>query len=452
MTDHFKIRAQRYVSVIARWVIVAAFVFSLTMYIGVYITDNVLAKTYSAKASITVKPTGTLDSTTSGPVATDFQAEFDVLESPDVLQPIITDLGLDKVWAERVLKTSEPLSMEESLHYLEKNLHLNYKRGTNSTEIIVTSDDPKEAAQIANAIAEKYKTLRDAEENQRNNRAQDALRDQIAQQQKVVEAKKSELQNLDDTISGTKSPAPGNQVSSDQKHMEFGDRLNELKAAKSDADAHDKLIKRIATLNDDQIISAFNSGSSFVKPDPDAVKLQSDIEKTESEITNLPSENSVNSLSERIANLQKRLAIEKAQLHAIALAIQQKWKIDLDMAKSRVVLLQKEINDLEKRNPGAVAAYQAAQNDLTQQQSLLDTLNARLKQTIADASVKESLVRIVSRAVAPIDPVKPNRRFCYAITTAIAGLLSVMIASCVEVILLISRAAEEGDRELLPAR
>jgi uncharacterized protein involved in exopolysaccharide biosynthesis len=81
---------------------------------------------------------------------------------------------------------------------MNKILKLDFSRGSNIINITVSSDVPEETAAIANAIADKYKTLRDVEEDQRNKRGQDALRDQIAQQQKVVDDAKAALGKISD--------------------------------------------------------------------------------------------------------------------------------------------------------------------------------------------------------------------------------------------------------------
>jgi uncharacterized protein involved in exopolysaccharide biosynthesis len=119
------------------------------------------------------------------------------MQSPDFLLPIITDLALDKAWAKKISTAdSDELPDVDALTHMSKILKLAVKPGTNIINITVSSDVPQEAADIANAIADRYKTLRDVEEDQRNNRGADALHDQIAQQQQVVDEAKATLEKL----------------------------------------------------------------------------------------------------------------------------------------------------------------------------------------------------------------------------------------------------------------
>ena len=54
---------------------------------------------------------------------TSFQAEFEVLQSPDVLLPIINDLQLDKIWAQRLYKGSlDKMHPLDALTYMKSNV------------------------------------------------------------------------------------------------------------------------------------------------------------------------------------------------------------------------------------------------------------------------------------------------------------------------------------------
>src|SRR5579863_3946459 len=189
--DYLKVLRNRF------WVIFT--IFALTVLSGWYVTEYVLQQSYTAVAQIQIHSAGELTVrgigeglTEKGFDPTNFQAEFEIMQSPDVLLPIVNDLQLDRIWAKRVFKsTQEKVSAQEALGYLKGILKLDYKRGTNIIEITAQSEVPKEAADIANALADRYKTMRDVEEDQRNSRGGESLRDQIEQQRKVVEEKKA---------------------------------------------------------------------------------------------------------------------------------------------------------------------------------------------------------------------------------------------------------------------
>jgi uncharacterized protein involved in exopolysaccharide biosynthesis len=287
-------RFWRYLTVILRWLFVAVSVFLLVRLAGLSIADHLLPKVYTAKAEMLLQPkSGIPLLKPTSPTPTPFQPEFEAIESSDFLLPLIHDLGLDKAWDARIFQSKDDQLIDsESLDYMHKILKLEVKPGTDRVEITASSDLPQEAADIANAVADRYKTLRDIEEFERSNQGNDALKAQITQLEKVVDDKKAALEKM-----------PQDQSS----------------------------------------------------------------------------------------------------------------------------------------------AYLAAQHDLDQQQSLLDAMNIRLRQDNTDFALQESPVRIICHAQPPEYPTKPNRTVCLVVTTVIAGLLSIMAASFVELISLFLRAADGQD-------
>src|SRR5579859_1465381 len=112
--EYFKIIRNRL------WVIFT--IFALTVLSGYYVTNEVLPKVYTATSEIQIRarennlvPDITGGQTTKELSTQEFQNEFEIMSSPDVLSPIITDLQLDKVWARRVYKSGlEALPMQDA--------------------------------------------------------------------------------------------------------------------------------------------------------------------------------------------------------------------------------------------------------------------------------------------------------------------------------------------------
>jgi uncharacterized protein involved in exopolysaccharide biosynthesis len=132
---------------------------------GVYVTNHLLAKVYSATAAVQIQtPAGSTETysgwTFSSPQSRAIQAELANIESPEILRSVITDLGLDKAWADRVFHRSDALSTDEALRYLTSHLHPKFKHDSRVVEITALSDDPQEAAQIANEVVELYRGSR----------------------------------------------------------------------------------------------------------------------------------------------------------------------------------------------------------------------------------------------------------------------------------------------------
>jgi capsular polysaccharide biosynthesis protein len=69
---------------------------------------------------------------------------------------------------------------------MNKILKLDFVSETNVVTITASSDVPKEAADIANAIADRYKAMRDFEEDRGKNRGEDSIADRQPQEGPVL--------------------------------------------------------------------------------------------------------------------------------------------------------------------------------------------------------------------------------------------------------------------------
>ena len=203
-------RVQRYLSIALRLAVVTVVVFFVTLSAGKYIIDHFVPKVYAATAEIELtehivsisKPASpayvaALDANSSA------TAQIEKIMSPDILVPVIYDLGLERTWA-KLSSDGNPLVLSESdaLIRLGSIISAKPKRGQQAIRISATSSDPKEAADIANAVAYSYLASRETEAKANYDHGIDSLKKQIAfQEQKVQQATAtlSKLTNPDST-------------------------------------------------------------------------------------------------------------------------------------------------------------------------------------------------------------------------------------------------------------
>lgn len=86
------------------------------------------------------------------------EKEVETLQSRIVLYQVITNLDLNRKWGEK-FKDGQ-LTADLSYALLKRQMHVRPARGTALLQIRVRSDDPTEAAAIANGIAEVYRDQR----------------------------------------------------------------------------------------------------------------------------------------------------------------------------------------------------------------------------------------------------------------------------------------------------
>jgi succinoglycan biosynthesis transport protein ExoP len=431
--EYFKIIRNRL------WVIFT--IFLLTVVSGYYVTNEILPREYTATAQIQILPRGVIDIQGIGPDGnttqnfdpTAFAAEFQIMQSADVLAPIITDLELDKVWAKRLHSPLDALPPQDALAKMKEILKLDFSRGTNIIDITVTSEVAKECADVANAVADRYKTMRDVEEDERNNRGTESLRDQITQQQKAVDDAQAKVEGMRQELGKEKIDIPNGPISyTDRDETDLDKRKQDLLAAQEESDARKVLLDSVIKLPDDQFISTLDG---MGQSEADIDSMRADVLKKETDIDNLV-HGGYGDNNPHVQALQAELDAEKEQVSDLIAGLRRAMVVNTDIAKSHVDLLQKQVDALTDKlrndTTNALVPFEDAQRALDQQQTLLDALNVRLKQVLADETLQESPVRIISRAEPPENPSKPNRNLNYAVSVFAGLFVGVGVAFLIE--------------------
>ncbi len=425
------------------WVIFT--IFALTLVTGIYVTEQVLPRAYTATAQIkiqnaqtTMAPTLGSDQSFERPIdSQEFQTEYERINSPAVLDPVITELGLDKVWAKRVYKsTTDKLPMQDARSYMKSVLAVNFHHGTSLVEVAARSEVPAEAAAIANGVVESYKRLRDGEQSGRSSTGADTLREQIADQQKVVDQDKATRDKLRDGLrdkgivlnQGTEEDGSLENT----RQQELTSRQHDLLDAQQEADHRRVLYESTKDLPDAEFVATLEG---MQQAPANLTSLQTDILNQESTIKNLLQQG-FGSDAQRVLAVQAQLAQERTQYATLIAGARRALMIASLMADAGVKDLQQKVNDLETQvardQTGAIGPFVDADREYKRQQTLLDTLNIRLKETLSGAPLLESPVKIISSADVPDFPSSPNVNLNIALSAGAGLFCGIIVAFLIE--------------------
>jgi len=133
-------------------------VFLITLLIATAITF-ILPESYASTAHLKVESDAPPVAGQSSYDPYFIQTTFEIIQSQVILQSVITKLNLNVEWGKKYF-AGQTLKSAETLEILKGRMSLAPVRNTKLVSITVYSDDNKEAAQIANAIAESYKEYR----------------------------------------------------------------------------------------------------------------------------------------------------------------------------------------------------------------------------------------------------------------------------------------------------
>ncbi len=123
------------------------------------------------------------------------QTTFEVIQSQIVLNPVIDKLNLNLVWGKKY-SNGETRKTTQSMDILKQRLQLAPVRNTKLVAITVYSDDRKEAAQIANAIAESYRDYRVQSRAELKAKGVVVLQQQYKIQEEQIHTAQSDLESL----------------------------------------------------------------------------------------------------------------------------------------------------------------------------------------------------------------------------------------------------------------
>lgn len=123
------------------------------------------------------------------------QTEFEVLKSKSILYPVITNLGLNKVFALRQ-KQDEELPTAITYRLLNGTVDVEQYRNTSVIEIRVEDEDKELAAQIANEVAKVYKENRLRTLTETVRRGIEKMETEALRLDEMVALKQSEVEKL----------------------------------------------------------------------------------------------------------------------------------------------------------------------------------------------------------------------------------------------------------------
>ena len=165
-------------------------VFLLVLMTSVVVTF-IIPESYASTARIKVEN----DQPTTGYDPYFIQTQFEIMQSQVVLDPVIDKLNLNVEWGKKY-NNGETLKTTETMEILKQRMRLAPVRNTTLVSIMVYSDDKKEAAQIANAVAESYRDYRIKFRVEAKAKAGEPMQKQYQQEGERIQQVRADMDSL----------------------------------------------------------------------------------------------------------------------------------------------------------------------------------------------------------------------------------------------------------------
>jgi succinoglycan biosynthesis transport protein ExoP len=422
---------------IRKTVILAVF---LLVVITATIVTWILPEKYSSTARINVqRDVADVSGVQYGPVAGMssydpyfIQTEFEVIQSEIILDQVIQNLNLNKVWADKY-HLDAPFKTSESRRILKGMIELRPTRNTSLIEIRVTGDSPEEAAKIANEIATAYSTHRQSERRDLTLHGiktfQDKLKESdqnVADQEQKVDKLRMELGVVD---TDPQSTGPGStlgpvnvlhynslKIDNEAQWIKEAELLKKLKDIQS---TNVVLLRQaLPTAAPDTILTQLlqdyiGTEEKLVTQLNDLGKEHPDVQRTIKLRDQLDKK-----IDERVTGIIAGMEVHVSALYAVVSNSVQK----VEEAKSN------DMRIAETSRP-----YFLAKADLDRTKKFRDVLALRMQQeTIEVALPRETMVTEVDKAEANPNPVRPNKPLNVILGVVIGLVVGVGLAFFIE--------------------
>ncbi len=329
--------------------------------------------------------------------------QFQVLQTTEMLYPVIEQLKLQEKWA----GGSQPLPLQVAYGRLRGMMNVREVRNTNLFDIVISSRDPAEAAEIANTIAEVYARKRIEEQEAIYSRALAQIQEEVVKQQEKVTAAFADLQRIaaeagitdmaPDGTEGVTSPLDSLLMSQEQmvdnarqEVAALRTKLNQIEQLKGE-----ELMRALTTLN---------------IADPIVMKIlpqYQDLEATEANLLN----SGLGRNHPNVRALRAQKAVYIRQLDDSVDSIRASLAINLRIAESTLQGLESKLDD--KR--GEFVTSRASRGDYTtakaayvQAKGILQAAEMRYQTQIMELGMPRTPAKIWQKAEVPTGHSRPK--------------------------------------------
>ncbi|HUI08662.1 MAG TPA: polysaccharide biosynthesis tyrosine autokinase [Verrucomicrobiae bacterium] len=419
--DYWRVIKTRKVIVFLVFLLVVLTVFTITLF---------QPKVYMASARIKVepeRPNVAVFTATELPSYDPYflQTQFEIIQSQKILYPVIQRLGLQQ---------PEPgvnLPMEVALKQLKSELSVRRYRDTSLIEIGVYGPSGRQAADIANTIAEVFERDRLEVKREQTQKGLDKLRDEAAEQEERVRKAQEKVEQLrrDLGVPVFTSGGGGNVKLNDMTMQQLEQQLT---AARVEAVSRETRLNEVKKLG----IRQLRSTMSMLITDSIIQSLLQNLTDIETRLETMKEDYGPENPAV-LATLATRDKLQQ-QLDERLRGIIRGFEVDYQMAKARVDELQKQLDDAKNANlvleSEKYRPFVNAQREEELQTRLYEAVKVRIQQASIEMEVPRSPVEVLDRAEAPPPQayVRPNMWLNVTMGAVVGLTLGIALAFFIE--------------------
>ena len=330
--------------------------------------------------------------------------QFEIIQSKEVLYPVIENQNLQKKWATE----GQPLPREAAYGKLRGMLSLKQIRGTELLELDVTDTSPEESTQIVNAVAESYQDARKQQMQELNRTSVDSLDGDLQVQSQKVNDLELRLQKMRREHPDLRDSSPDNQVEhADPYQAEVDSRQSEVDKYTTQIAGLKSQLGQVEQLRGDELMRALATLQINDPTIQQVLPKYQDAVSSEAALLN----SGLGPNHPKVKSLIAARDVYTRQLTDQVGSIKHSLSIQLEIAEKTLESVTKQLTDLrgqQRLGRENSTEYDIVKEDYNKARAILQSASMKSAETRMDLSMPVRPVVIWDKAEVPTGPSSPR--------------------------------------------
>jgi capsular exopolysaccharide synthesis family protein len=334
------------------------------------------------------------------------QTTFEIMQSSLVLSNVISSLNLNVEWGKKYLN-GETLKTTETLEMLKQRMELAPVRNTELISITVYSDDAKEAALLANSIAEAYKNYRLESRRQVSSKGLEVFENQYLSESNNILAAQHQIENFRSElgINVDQADAPGfTPTLTTEMLQRYHDQMIEGERAYKEQSVQ---LEQLKSLDNNRLRDVLPN----IVNDAALADLLGKLHEAQQRIATLKIDYAADNLN--VTRVQTLLDTLNKQIDDRITGILSSLESQVSAKKASLDALTKSVEDAKLRDRTESTKnqpYYDAKRNLEQLRDMHKLLYSKIEAEKLEQEIpKTQMVQVTDRAEPGKTPVKPNK-------------------------------------------
>lgn len=368
------------------------------------------------------------------------RTEFEIIQSKPVLYKVIDDLDLLATWGKKNNEDGSPLSRSEGHLELKGRLGVEQYRDTSLIAIRVRSEEPNEAAVIANTVANVYRDWRLSDKKDEMQRAIRVLQNEMKKQEEKLNDAELALENIREELDVN---LMGGVLSDTVRLRQLGqDRV----AARVEMLVRKARYDELKVLEGEELLSA----SIYLVSDQTLLAIRQQL--IDSEVSLKLLQESYGANHPEVKRIQAAVSELTSKLDKALSGLKHGMATDYQVGRAKFEALEEELKAAQALNIESsrqqILPFKQAERRVGVERAILNALRSRVAEEGIKIEVPRTPVQVIDHAEVPQFYVSPNIPLYIALSLVLGLVAGLGLAFFIEYMDTSVKTVDDVERHL----